>query len=522
MTPIGYTYLNQHYKLLLPKLNVEVFSDKSASAESLVDFGSSKRRVIPATRKMPDSPYEHMCAAIKYQGIRLHFFAAIFKVVDLKEFTDFIKKSPQSKYNRVLWFLFEWLTDSELPIAALTSGNYIKLFEDEFYYTLQDGIRNKRMRIVNNAIGTKDYCPTVRKTRTIQKIAGIDVYETAYAKMQGLGDVLSTDILGRSINYLYTKETKSSTEIENERPDKQRMQRFLNAIKNVGLFELNKHKLIDIQNQIVEERVKADDYRTHEIYVGSTIQRYTISDEDVHYIGPMAKHVPSMMAGLLATHENLMLDRSMPSLIHASIISFGEVYIHPLIDGNGRLHRYLIHDVMKQRETKHKFIIPVSAAILRNTQKYDQVLESISRPILSMIDYSFSDESQIVINNDIDYMYRYPDFTEHVKFIYEMMETAVSSELIEEICLIICFDTLKEHINTSFDIPNKNIDLLVSLILSNGGTVSKAKQSYVQQFIDPKFLPAIETVAKNIIEKVMSKFSVSISEIMNRKGPNSF
>jgi len=300
------------------------------------------------------------------------------------------------------------------------------------------------------------------------------------------------------------------------------MQRFLNAIKNVGLFELNKHKLIDIQNQIVEERVKADDYRTHEIYVGSTIQRYTISDEDVHYIGPMAKHVPSMMAGLLATHENLMLDRSMPSLIHASIISFGEVYIHPFIDGNGRLHRYLIHDVMKQRETKHKFIIPVSAAILRNTQKYDEVLESISRPILSMIDYSFSDESQIVINNDIDYMYRYPDFTEHVKFIYEMMETAVSSELIEEICLIICFDTLKEYINSSFDIPNKNIDLLVSLILSNGGTVSKAKQSYVQQFIDPKLLPAIETVAKNIIEKVMSKFSVSISEIMNRKGPNSF
>lgn len=172
---------------------------------------------------------------------------------------------------------------------------------------------------------------------------------------------------------------------------------------------------------------------------------------------------------------------------------------------------------MKQRETKHKFIIPVSAAILRNTQKYDQVLESISRPILSMIDYSFSDESQIVINNDIDYMYRYPDFTEHVKFIYEMMETAVSSELIEEICLIICFDTLKDYINSSFDIPNKNIDLLVSLILSNGGTVSKAKQSYVQQFIDPKFLPAIETAAKNIIEKVMSKFLVSIPEIMNRK-----
>ncbi|MCC5453292.1 Fic family protein [Rheinheimera sp. UJ51] len=517
MSPIGYTYLNQFYKLLLPKLNVEVFADKSVSADSIVDFGSSKRRVIPATRKITDSPYEHMCAAIKYQGIRLHFFAAIFKVIDVNEFADFIRASPQSKYNRVLWFLFEWLTDAELPIPALTSGNYITLFDDAFYYTLKDGIRHKRMRVINNAIGNRDYCPTVRKTKQIQKIAGIDVYETAYTKMQSLGDVLSTDILGRSINYLYSKETKSSTEIENERPDKQRMQRFLNAVKNVGLFELNKGKLIDIQNQIVEERVRANDYRTDEIYVGSTIQRYNIVDEDVHYIGPLAKHVPGMMAGLLATHENLMLDRSMPALIHACIISFGEVYIHPFIDGNGRLHRYLIHDVMKQREAKHKFIIPVSAAILRNPEKYDQVLESISRPILSMLDYSFSDDSKIVINNDIEYMYRYPDFTEHVKFVYDMMETAVSSELIEEVCLIICFDTLKDHINSTFDISNKNIDVLISLLLSNGGTLSKSKQSYVQQFIELKHLPGIETAAKGIIEKIFSQFSVNIPELMNRK-----
>lgn len=517
MKPIGYTYLNQYYKLLLPKLDVEVFSDALVTETSLVDYGASKRKVIPISGKMPDSPYEHMCAAIKYQGIRLHFFAAIFKVLNVQEFSDFITQAPQSKYNRVLWFLYEWLTDKELPISALTSGNYIKLFEDDFYYTLQDGVRHKRMRVINNAIGTRNYCPTVRKTKAIQRIAGIDIYETAYAKMQDFGDVLSTDVLGRSINYLYTKETKSSTEIENETPDKQRMQRFLNAIKNVGLFELNKHKLIDIQNQIVAERVKAIDYRSYEIYVGSTIQRYGIFDEDVHYIGPLAKHVPSMMQGLLETHENLMLDRTMPSLIHAAVISFGEVYIHPFIDGNGRLHRYLIHDVMKQRESKHKFIIPVSAAILRNSKRYDEVLESISRPTLSMIEYSFSDESQIIIHNDIDFIYRYPDFTEHVKFVYEMMETAIASELMEEICLLISFDTVKDFINSSCDIPNKNIDNLVSLLLSNGGVVSKAKLPHVLQFIDQTLLSAVETVAKDIIEKVKSKFSIDITEVMNRK-----
>ncbi|MDZ7868545.1 MAG: Fic family protein [Rheinheimera sp.] len=517
MKPVGYTYLNQFYKLLLPKLNVEVFSDAAVTDVHMVQYGASRRKVIPATGKMPESPYEHMCAAIKYQGIRLHFFAAMFKVIDIKEFTDFITSAPQAKYHRVLWFLYEWLMDRELPIPALTSGNYIKLFEDEFYYTLQGGSRNKRMRVINNAIGTRDYCPTVRKTKAIQHIAGIDIYQTAYAKMQDFGDVLSTDVLGRSINYLYTKETKSSVEIENETPDKQRMQRFLNAIKNVGLFELNKHKLIDIQNQIVADRMKADDYRTDEIYVGSTIQRYGMHDEDVHYIGPLAKHVPGMMQGLFSTHENLMLDRSMPALIHAAVISFAEVYIHPFIDGNGRLHRYLIHDVMKQRESTHKFIIPISAAILRNSQRYDEVLESISRPIQSMIEYSFSAESQIMIHNDIEYMYRYPDFTEHVKFVYEMMETAVASELIEEICLLICFDTIKNFINRSCDIPNKQLDHLVSLLLSNNGMISKAKLNQVLQFIDETLLLSVEAIAIDIIGTVKAKFSIDVTEVMNRK-----
>lgn len=516
MVSVGYTYLNQHYKLLLPKLSIEVFIDTEADKETVISFGAGKRKVLPVSRRMPQTPYEHMHLAIKYQGIRLHFFAALFKVIDIGEFTQCIQRAPQSKYNRVLWFLYEWLTGQQLSIPDLTSGNYIPLFEDEYYYTLKNGQRDKRTRIINNAIGTSNYCPTIRKTPDIVRLSNIDVYETAFTKMQGLGDFLSADLLGRSINYLYTKETRSSTEIEKESPDKQRMQRFLNAIKNVGLFELNKYKLINVQNQIVAERSRATDYRQNDIYVGSTIQRYGFHDEDVHYIGPKPQHVAGMMQGLLATHENLMLDQNMPPLIHASIISFGEVYIHPFEDGNGRLHRYLIHDVMKQRESKHKFIIPVSAAILKHTARYDEVLESISKPLLAMLDYEFNEQSQIVVHNDIDYMYRYPDFTEHVKFIYEMMDSAVSSDLIEEICLLVIFDQVKQYLNTSADIPNRTLDSIVSILLSHGGTVSKNKLDYVRQSITEPILNQAEQLAIRLIEQVREQFKVDIPELMNR------
>ena len=517
MQPVGYTFLDQYYKLLLPKLGVEVYQDPKAETESIISYGGSKRRLLPKNRRNLDTPYENMVAAIKYQGIRLHFFAAMFKVIDTDEFTSYVGKQPNSKPNRVLWFLYEWLTGKQLALPDLTAGNYINLFDEQYYFTIQSGVRNRRTRIINNAVGTKEFCPIVRKTPEIMELSKVNVYETAFAEVQKLGEALSADVIGRSINYLYTKETRSSTEIEREKPDKKKMQRFLNAIKNAGLFELSKGKLIDLQNQIVEEKVKAKDYRNCEVYVGSTIQRYGFVDEDVHYIGARAQTLDSMMNGLLSTHENLMLDAKVPALIHAAIISFAEVFIHPFEDGNGRIHRYLIHDVLKQREPDHQFIIPISAAILKNTARYEQVLEQVSKPILAMLDWELDAENgnRVIINNDIDFMYRYPDYTEQVKFVYEMMNAAIADDLIEEICLLLVFDLIKKAINKIADIPNMKLDTIISIIVNGGGKVSKAKSKLILQYLTEQEITEIENIAIKLINEMKERFEIDVQKLVN-------
>ncbi len=516
MKPVGYTFLNQHYQLLLPKVGLEVYQGDSAEPEVKRAYGATKRKILPRRLKAPSSPYEHMIAAIKHQGIRLHFFAALFLKIDVAEFTRFIAAAPNSKHNRVLWHLYEWLTEKQLDLPDLKQGNYMALFDDEYYFTLAEGWRDRRTRVRNNAIGTREYCPTVRKTAPVRELAKLNVYETAYAKVQELGESISADILGRSISYLYTKETKSSNEIEREPPDNRKMQRFLNALKNAGLFELSKEKLIDLQNQIVADSAKATDYRRHEIYVGSTIQRFGEMDEDVHFVGAPAKDLPSMMRGLLATHDQLMLDGQVPSLIHATIISFGEVYIHPFDDGNGRIHRYLIHDVMRQREPDHKFIIPISASILKNQKRYDEVLETISTPLMAMLDYHFDDSKRIVINNNIDYMYRYPDFTEHVIFIYEMMNMAISKELMSEILLLMVFDGIKKSINQQVDVPNNTLDTLVSIVMSGGGRVSKAKRARFLAFMNEGQITAVEKLAVTLMNQVEERFKEDLTALMNK------
>jgi len=518
MNAIGYSYLNKHYNLLLPKLGIEVYQDPKAEVETMVKYGASKRKVIPGTRKIPDTPYDNMIAAIKYQGIRLHFFAAIFKKIDVAEFTQFIKGKPNSIHNRALWYLYEWITGEALKIDDLKFGNYINLFHDKYYYTLKNGDRDRRTRVVNNAIGTREFCPTIRKIPAIRKLDRVDVYETAFAQMQKIGKNLSADVIGRSINYLYTKESKSSTEIENESPSKKRMSRFLNTIKNSGLFELTKEKIIDIQNQIVEESKKSNDYRTHEIYVGSTIQRLGGVDEDVHYIAPLAKHVESMMQGLLDTNDKLMMDTNVPSLMHATLISFGLVYIHPLVDGNGRVHRYLIHDIMKQRESGHKFIIPISASILKERSKYDTVLESISIPTMAMLKWELDrdNDNKAIINNDIDYIYRYPDYTEHVIFVYDMMNMAITSDLLEEICLLLAFDKVKEFINERSDTPNSKLNTIVSILIQGGGKVSKKKRKHVTKYLPEDLIVDVEEFAIAMIDGIKEKLNVDVTTVISK------
>lgn len=516
MKAIGYSYLNKYYNLLLPKLGVEVYQDPKAEVESIINYGASKRRIIPGTRKVIDTPYDNMVIAIKYQGIRLHIFAAVFQKIDVAKLTDFIKSKPHSAYNRVIWYLYEWIKGEMLQIESLSSGNYIKLFDEKYYYTLKAGDRDKRTRVINNALGTKEFCPTIRKIPEIHKLEKVDVYEAAYEQMQDLGKDLPADVIGRSINYLYTKETKSSTEIEKEAPSNKKMARFLKAIKNAGLFELSKEKLIDIQKQIVEETKRTDDYRKEEIYVGTTIRRLGGVDEDVHYIGPLAKHVSSMMHGLLGMHDRLMMDGELPPLMHATLISFGLVYIHPLNDGNGRIHRYLIHDVMKQREPQHKFIIPISAAILKNQQKYDSVLELISRPIMAMLEWELDhdNENRVIIHNDIDYMYRYPDYTAHVLFTYDMMNVAIATDLLGEICLLLAFDAVKKAINEHCDIPNNKLDTIVSIILQDGGCVSKRKRKLVLEHMNEDQLKQIEDIALKVIEGIKEKIKIDVIKMM--------
>ncbi len=62
-------------------------------------------------------------------------------------------------------------------------------------------------------------------------------------------------------------------------------------------------------------------------------------------------------------------------LVKAAAAAFGFVYLHPFMDGNGRLHRFLIHHVLTHSGLLPTgTVVPVSAVILKNIPAYLEVL----------------------------------------------------------------------------------------------------------------------------------------------------
>ena len=72
-------------------------------------------------------------------------------------------------------------------------------------------------------------------------------------------------------------------------------------------------------------------------------------------------------------------------VIAAAVLAFGFVYIHPLEDGSGRIHHYLIHHALDQRDFNPPGVIfPISSAIPDGIDRYRTVLESYSERLLPL------------------------------------------------------------------------------------------------------------------------------------------
>ncbi len=201
----------------------------------------------------------------------------------------------------------------------------------------------------------------------------------------------------------------------------------------------------------------------------------------VDFVPPRPGDVPALMIGLCALsargREAAKTNASLDQVVHAAAVAFGFVFAHPFIDGNGRLHRYLIHEELSTLQfTPAGIVLPVSAFILANQELYVQVLEQFSHPRLARTEFAPEHPEKPAIGNDGIY-FRFFDATPQALFLYRALERTITHDLEEEIDYLLGVDRARYRLQDELDWPAQSLDLFINIVRQGGGALSKTKRA---------------------------------------------
>ena len=493
--PAGYAWLLDRFGLIAMPTPHSSFVAVAGGRQQKVQ-GDRIEDIYPPPYWPGEKIGDHLEFALKYDGVSLSSLKVIFDVAVETELVDYIKSKPTGKYARRIWFFYEFLTGRKLPIDDLSKGNYLEALEPDIYYTLSRGEKSQRHRIINNLLGTREFCPIVRKTEKLKKMDQVDFRD----KCEKIVESYPPQLLRRALSYLYNKETKSSFEIENIKPDASRTEKFIASLEMARRQDFcDKELLIGLQNRIVDPRFMNKDYRTNQNYVGEAI---SYQKEFIHYVCPRPEDVQGLMQGLTTSHQ-FMIANDISVIVHAAVVAYGFVFIHPFEDGNGRIHRFLIHNIFSIRGmVPEGLMFPVSAVMLNNPENYDNSLETFSRPLTQLVDYSLDELAQMTVHNDTAHWYRYIDMTAQAEALYDFVIQTVESELVEELRFLANYDSTKKAIQDVIDMPDRLIDLFIRICLENNGRLSKGKRKSHFDFLNDDELFSMETLIRENYERL--------------------
>ena len=424
--------------------------------------------------------------ALKYDGTNLAILASLFQEIAAEDFLGYVRSKPTGKYARRLWFLYEFLTGTSLPMDDVKRGNYIDLLDQDQYYTVTPARQVRRQRINDNLLGDGRFCPMIRRTDILQGFEAIDLTKRCRKVVSGY----SPELLKRALSYLYSKETKSSFEIEHIMSNSTRTERFVALLQLAEREDFcQKTKLIDLQNRIVDPRFSDSDYRKTQNYVGEAV---AWQKEKVHFACPKPEDLADLMEGLVASHKR-MDEGSVSALVHAAAVAYGFVFLHPFEDGNGRIHRFLIHNVLARRGfTPEGIMFPVSAFMLKNLADYDASLEAFSRPLMALVEYSIDEEGRMTVHNDTGRWYSYVDMTSQAEALFRFIARTIDTELVEELVFLANYDEAKRAIQEIVDMPDRQIDLFIRFCLQNNGRLSRRKRASHFDFLSEGEIACME------------------------------
>jgi hypothetical protein len=414
-----------------------------------------------------DSLGGHLLFALKWEGVQLGVLAALFRIGGPDDIAAVVHKTPTGAYARRLWFLYEWLTGRTLPLPAVGKVRAVPVVDPDLQFALAEGVMVSRQKVIDNLPGTPAFCPMVTRTERLQQYAKQDLS----ARAQAVAGSTHPDVIARAAAFLLLSDSQASFTIEGERPPAQRVTRWGQAIGTAGSITLTLAELERLQKIVVgDPRFVRLGLRTEGGFVG--MHDRTTQEPLPEHITARAQDLSALVEGVIA-FKHRAIDGKLDPVVAAAAVAFGFVYIHPFEDGNGRLHRWLIHHVLARAGFNPPgLVFPVSAAILRQLPTYRHVLESYSRPLLNLIEWRPTPAGNVEVLNETADFYRYFDATSHAEFLYACVEQTVEHDLVDEVRFLRVYDAFVRRAGTLVDMPEAKVELLWRFLHQNRGKLS--------------------------------------------------
>jgi hypothetical protein len=472
-TPAGYSALINAYGLAVPLPRT-----LSAIGERhrIIEEGGWR---IMTPRHVPHPTLEgHLTFALRYEGLDLAVLKRLFITTGPGEVEAIVRRTPTGSYARRIWFLYEWLTGTKLDLPDADAGRYVPVVDPALQWPAH-GENVSRYRVKNNLPGTPDFCPLVFRSEALDRYIGLNLPERA----QEIVAHVSRDILARTAAFLLLKDSKSSYAIEGERPPQDRIQRWGRAIGEAGRQRLDREELLRLQKIVIgDARFLKLGFRDGGGFVGEHDRETPLPLPD--HISARPEDLPALVDGMIAFDHGPA--QAMDAVIAAAVLAFGFVYIHPFEDGNGRIHRYLIHHVLAQRGFNPPGVVfPVSAAILEQIDQYRNVLESYSARLLPLVKWEPTEEFNVRVLNDTGDFYRFFDATPHAEFLYACVQKTIEQDLPAETDFLRRYDQFRQQVESFLEMPERLIDLLFRFLNQNGGRLSqRAREREFKELTD--------------------------------------
>ncbi len=471
LEPVGYTHLCWKYRIRAENLRQQGFIEPESTRSARHTTNETTVRWFPPHLRPDDADFSHLIFALKHEGVDLYALSKIAPALDPAELSSGVARQPTSAYGRRAFFLYELLTGERLPLPDLVHGNYCDVLDPGQYY-VASGRRSRRHRVNDNLLGDSEFCPLVRRTPALAALAQQELDVRAHT----IAEDVPPALLARTTWYLYGKETKASFEIEHEETGN-RIERYVQQLRGVAALPLDTERgLTELQNSLVDRRFQDAGYRKpgdDEVYVGETIGLR----EKIHHIGLRSDLVPPLMS---AWSRMRAVEGLGAAVVEAACRSFSFVFIHPFSDGNGRIHRLLLHHVLARRHfMPASLVVPISSVILSDLQGYDTALEAFSaRPMDPVVtQYTLDEEGRVSVQKQDEDFFRFPDLTLQCEATFGWLQRAIDEELLPELDFLRRYDEVRARMREIVEMPDRHEQLFIKLCLQNRGRLSKRKRA---------------------------------------------